>query len=907
MFLKLLNRYVRWTAVNLSCLTMVLSPVAMGRETEAISQKQLQQYLQEFGLDKKTTLGEFWEKSKAYYPGFIYKDLEKFVQENKNLQMPVMTVTTAKATDGSEIPVLRMNVQGKTNMIQFFGEKNNWAKYNSASLGETDLRSVTDAFKRIEASDIRIKNEADKIRQKIQIKSGKTMAASTKQQEKIIKDFARFKGFPRISPLQWKSMTPAKRAGYIVNMRLLWKDARQVLRLEEASLQKNLKGKKKYSTFEEFYKIMIGEEVQAAGGKKKSSASTVAPLGDQNPPTPQLSAQGLSVVTPGEASTPKAPQSKKCIVAGYVSEEGKGSNYAGANRYTCSEVEVFKSEKYNRDTPEMKMVRDAKFDCQDSFAGNAIACNPLIYGYTKAGSAICVDLKKKTPSAGATDNYQKATWWEGPCDSQSKLTESQVQDNMKESDTEYSEQDKRFDENGKIKSESAQNQINKVEEDQFKNNSYQRTKEFLDSVLQNKKKKNVNVDYSMDDLIQGKKPWTKEIDDMIVDIQSQFEVEIGEAIQSCEKSITRKDNVDRNQKGACDQLHRRWLFTERFISEFRSKSCLGDSTYIWKIDSSKMSSEQIDAAKLNKEKIKTNSELMCECKNNKDKKIKFNDDKSCAGKPVVEDPSLCPEKMLTIENGKKEKFCTCAGSTINIPLDEALQRASLEGVEKMCAKPDENKCDKPKGIVGYDYNDCSCTKGDLTDENEKGIISKIFHKNDAAKEPNWVCKEKNIWPWVLGGLGILALFALFNRHKRPSPPVVIPPKGPACSVVCTGNTTLNPTCCKCDVNPPTESCAPKVGTPRACICPATNNCVPGQQVYNLSTCQCDSVQQPVVCANGSPAPNNNAAACPKCSDGSYRTTVSFGRPDGCPQVAEGGSGNNTCKNPPCSGGVPTGK
>ena len=76
MWFKTLRQCVRWTAIHLACLTMVFSPVAMGREAEALNEKVLQMYLQEFGLTgKKVTLGEFWEKTKNYFPPFVHKDL----------------------------------------------------------------------------------------------------------------------------------------------------------------------------------------------------------------------------------------------------------------------------------------------------------------------------------------------------------------------------------------------------------------------------------------------------------------------------------------------------------------------------------------------------------------------------------------------------------------------------------------------------------------------------------------------------------------------------------------------------------------------------------------------------------------------------------------------------------------
>lgn len=863
MFNKTLKQYTKWLAVNLACLTMVFSPVAMGREAEALNAKTIQLYLQEFGLTgKKITLGEFWEKSKAYFPAYVSKDLEKFVQENKNRLMPEINVSTAKATDGSIVPVLRVTSGGKSATIQIFNEKNKVAKYNNVVLSEEDFYNVGAVFKRIEASDSRLKKEADQYRTSQNTKANQKKNEAHQHLTKVVQDFARFKGFPRLSPGQWKQMTQAQRAGYIVNMRLLWQDARQVLRLQEAAAAKVAPKGRKYSSFDEFSKILLGEEAQAAANSAVANTSA----------KPKLSRKGESVVQPGAASAPAAPQSKKCIVAGYVSEEGKGVNYGG-ERTACSEALVFQSEKYSRDTPAARMVQEARAECLTQ-SKNYVACNPLIYAYKADGNAICVDRTKTTPSAPAPGNIQKATWWEGPCDQASKLTENQIQDGMKATDKSYAEDDKRFDEKGNIKAEVAQKQINLIEEDQFKTDSYKKTQAFLDSVLKNKNRKDSKIDFTMQDLIDGKKPWSKEIDDMLVDVQSQFEVEIGEAIQSCEKSISRKDNVDQNQKGACDQLHRRWLFTERFISQFRAKSCLGGSTYIWELDKSKMSKDQIDNAKLNKEKLKSDSELMCQCPNNPDQKIKFNDDKSC-GLPPASASAKCPTGM----EEKVQGFCSCAGSGEYIPMNEALDRASLETVEKMCPNaPEKEKCDKPEGIADYDYTTCECSKGSLKDENEQGFISKLFSGSKEKKEPKWVCKETDWLPWVLGGLGIAALIALIHKHKKENkqqPPVT-----------------------------PPQSCAPKSGVYPNCACALTAaSCAAGQKL-NAVTCSCDYGD--ARCPDDSLAAGNDVTKCPKCSDGSYKQLPTTAFPNGCPQSSEGGSGTAICPTPPCSGGIPTG-
>ncbi len=900
MFLKSLKICVRWSAINLACLTMVLSPVAMGREAENLNEKKLQTYLQEFGLNEKTTLGEFWEKTKIYYPGFIYKDLEKFAQENKNLRMPQMNVSTMKGVDGSPVTVLKMTTGNKTDTLQIFDEKNKWAKFNNVVLSENDMRNVGDAFKKLEASDIRIKKEADKYLESRGAKKAPVSAATEKQNARVTQDFARFKGFPRMTPVQWKQMTPMQRAGYIVNMRLLWREARKVLRVDQARKENpTAKPTKKFSSFEEFSKALLGYDAEAAGKGTEKKTGKLPTKNSQDSDVRSKTPAEPSVVGP-TAQVVSDPYSKKCIVAGWTSSEGKGTNYAG-ERETCSENNILASQqaKYQAGTPELAIMQQALSTCETQ---GRVACNPIVYAYNRqSGGPICVDKSQKDPGAPPAGNYQKATWWEGPCDKGSQLTTSQIKDELKLTDSSYAEDSKRYDDDGNIKEQVARSQIARVEADQ-KNEAYKLTKDYLDSVLKNR---NVTGANSIADLLEGKKPWSSEIDGMLIDVQSQFEVEIGLAIQSCERSIARKDNVDKNQKGACDQLHRRWLFTERVISEFRSNSCLDGSTYVWKLDAGKLSADQIGVAAANKNKVDANAKL-CQCPNN-GPLLKFNEPNGCNGAPI-DNTTRCPEGMVQVG----EKSCACNGSTENIPIEEAIRLVGLEGIEQVCSKP-KTKCDFPAGDANYDYETCSCIKGELKDENEQGFISKYITKSE-KKPAKMVCKESSILPWVIGGgLALLVGFAIFGRDRTPKRPNLptpptppLPPTG--CNLSCTGNSTLNPASCKCDPNPPT-TCAPKMGVYPACFCPTTNTCVVGQQIYDRDTCQCTNVPQPIICADGSSKPN--AASCPKCPDGSEQTKPMVGRPGGCPQSSEGGSGDKKCydsagKVISCSGGIPTG-
>lgn len=68
MVMKFNFKPIKWMAAYLSYLTMILTPVAMGKEAESLNKNNLQQIIKEFGLDKKTTVGDFWGKSKGHLP-----------------------------------------------------------------------------------------------------------------------------------------------------------------------------------------------------------------------------------------------------------------------------------------------------------------------------------------------------------------------------------------------------------------------------------------------------------------------------------------------------------------------------------------------------------------------------------------------------------------------------------------------------------------------------------------------------------------------------------------------------------------------------------------------------------------------------------------------------------------------
>lgn len=792
--LKIFNLNIfRWLAIHLSCLTMIFAPVALGKEAERFNKTKLSQIVAELGLDKKTTLGEFWEKSKAVMPGYVYRDLEAFVAANKNLVMPDISLSTAKGGNGQEVPVIRFTQNGKTQTVQIFDEPARWATFNGVGLSGSDLERVEDAFKRVAASDIKFKNEVDKFRGE---KIAKQVVDSVRLKSAEYKrDFGRFAGFPRVTPQMWQGLTIEQRAGYIVKMQLMAMNARKVLALIPET-KKNAPAKPKDSAaLENFYNVFFSQRVQAEAGKATPSAA--------------VRVQGTSVRTKkGVVNIPFTANT--CVVAGYIGAYGIVTNVSGANRNGCSVDLAIATYKSNVN---LKFVQDANDTCA-AVKSTLIACNPIIYGYP-AGKPACIDR--------TSAEYQHATHFKSPankdtCDGKSKLasTDEIIQFN----DKDYSNVQPR------------EKQIAAIEADQ-KKDDYALTQSFIKGVLSKR-------DPLMIAMLE-KGEWNLGLDEELVRIQSQFEQEIERAIKTCENDITGKHEP--NQKLACDQLHRRWLFTERAIATLRDKACVKPALYIgtYAAGESSYADTAKDKTALNKKTIDAKGTALCECPG----AAKTDFAQSCPVAPVVE-PAPIPEP----------------------------QPASADP----SVAP---KCDKPQGIAGFDYEKCKCEEG-----------KKLKQMNGEASA--YECEGSNWLPWVLGGLGLLALIAIFSKNKKPPQP---PPPPEGCKNICTVG-VLNPATCACAVVPPAPLCpAPKVGIPPSCACPAAPSfCTLPQKIYDTSTCQCTNQPGPAICPNNTEAPMGNLSQCPKCADGSYKTTT------GCP--SEGGSGNNTCTNPPCSGGLP---
>ncbi|MFN3454404.1 MAG: hypothetical protein ACK41T_05535 [Pseudobdellovibrio sp.] len=229
----------------------------------------------------------------------------------------------------------------------------------------------------------------------------------------------------------------------------------------------------------------------------------------------------------------------------------------------------------------------------------------------------------------------------------------------------------------------------------------------------------------------------------------------------------------------------------------------------------------------------------------------------------------------TITNGK---VCNVVVPDSN-PIAEEPVNPPSNDVTNMCAEKYPNLPTE----LSEDGTKCYCTG--TTKEPKKGLISRKYSCDDGI----------NPW-WIAGGIAAaLGIFLLLKKDKKkPTNPPVNPPV--TCNKTCTGNTTLNPTSCTCDINVTPPTCtAPKIPVGNSCACPASNACTPGQQVYNQNTCQCDNVAQDLICPDGVtrytiPPGSSTCPTAIHCTDGSVVYP-----PNTCPVVippSEGGSGVN---------------
>lgn len=500
------GRIVKCTTALLSVFTMVFSPVALGEEAKKLSQAQIAMAVKDLGLNRSnTTVGQFWDTFKTDMPGYMYEEFERFARENRNMRMPQVSVDSVKSATGEQVPVIRFTHNGKTDTIHFFGESKKYISYNGVVLNESELHNLRHSVEVIASKDKLTKKQHETYK----AQERKKLVAKAKMR----KDLARFKGYPGMSPQLWKSLSKEKKAAYIVNLRLLWSDARRVLDLEEQytgkkpQLKKEPKAKKTSFVVPSILKALLYSEVQASTQHFNGS----------------------------------------CIVAGYVSSYVRDENRQFGEADTpegCDYNTVGTSERYSG----VSVVTSAISAC----GNESVACNPIVYGYRGNGQPICISRSQ----VEGRRNFQRATHFDGPCENFS--------DDLA--------QNRHLGSNFDVSAIDREAELNQIESDQRTDN-YIQTKNYLQSVLRSR------PDNTLADAFNNN-VWSQDLDNALVDIQAQFQREINGSIESCTSAT---GPHEANFQSACEQLQRRWLFTEKFISELRNQPgvCPVGSTYKW--------------------------------------------------------------------------------------------------------------------------------------------------------------------------------------------------------------------------------------------------------------------------------------------------------------------------------------
>lgn len=258
MILKKINGLL----VTLSMATMVFSPVALGQKAQAESQRiskaQLEQFVQELGLNKSQSVGEFYTNNKDKFPPRIQKMIEPLMTQFKNEPMPQFEIAQAKNSKGESIATLRITGKDQLANIQFLGEQNKFVKFDNTNLTLEDVANFDDMFAKLyfgDASHRKGMGEA--------LTSPKSVQKQNKATAKKAIPPAKYAGLPKINQAMWKKMTPMERAQFMMNMRLLWSGAQDVLDAKEA----HKKGKKTSSLdkWNNFFAML--DEAQAADTK----------------------------------------------------------------------------------------------------------------------------------------------------------------------------------------------------------------------------------------------------------------------------------------------------------------------------------------------------------------------------------------------------------------------------------------------------------------------------------------------------------------------------------------------------------------------------------------------------------------------------------------------------------------
>ncbi len=843
--------------------TMIFSPVAFGLQSQSqfnrVTQDQIKTMLIDLGLNKKTTYAQFWDRTKHMYPAQVYSEVEAYFKVQPSAVMPAFEVTYTQATGGDKVPTIKVTDRGQTYNVEIIGELNEWARVNQVSLSESDL--------------LRLKPAIEKL-----------SPGSTKL-ETYRKDFSRFEGFPRMTPQSWRVMKPEERAAYIVKMRLLWFEARRVLEAgePEARAIPNQKKPKKTSSYEDYLKLFLGEDAQAAEPGSPSSREIMIIERKDNKPVKFEKAK-LEKDTKGSLfGSPCLPElNGGCVVAGHVTTDNGqyvltfNSNSPKTLTCACDYDRVVTDrrgasvlaggEDYKQKQDKLDAIckSNIKFSSKTSSIPNEgqgkwIACQPEVYSYNPDdGSPYCIHtMSQSFQRATAFSTNIRGTDIQS-CDEQSRLNK-----------TEYKPIGTPEENRARTEVEQAGSSF-----EGMVSGDYAETKKYLNGML---KAGEMGVDV---DLILSEKGFHSEkLDNFLIETQKGFEREISSAIKRCMAGGARHMP---NQGEACEQLHRRWLFTEKYLAQFRQKSCLPGTTYLGvydkgeKILSSKMvqaGMKKISKTELNKKTLAEIRDIpVCQCPGSS-KIVKFG--QSCTERTPDVVAAICPigtepysGESPELRTRETKEICACLpGKDKYFPVtDDKIRNEEL--YKTTCGaqvRPPVIPTPPPPGKTEVDCNarfpkaspvdpnnDCRCTGGTRTGDypvkkwKNSSNSSGEGNYPPAAEEPDeYSCDNNKVNLWPLLPFALLPL--LFLKKKKDTPP--------ACPVnqvlklgFCTCKFSL-PGICPAGANSDCTGCAlvpsctwPLTGDHPNCICYNLKTCVGKNVLLQPAKCECQPVE-----------------------------------------------------------------
>lgn len=687
----------KWITTWAAIWTMLMSPLAAGRVAQKVTKQQLQTALNKVGLNKQMTVGQFYKQNEHLYPDRVKNMIQPFFEKFKNQPMPVFEVITSKTTTGEEVPVIRATQGSELLNVQWYGEPNRMFKFQNTNITEIDMINFDDMTERILASDAKYRKNMDpQVFKSTSQKPGKAVSKT------------RALKYPDITKAEWKSMSPYDRANYVVNLRLLWQEARQVLNNDQALKKDAKKGTKTSQNFFEknshFFALFFGQNVFAEGNQ------------------------------PGE-----------CIAAAYVTEyEDDGKTRKCSAKYI--------DKRYGGNP----LYEQAKQACQAE-NNDFIACNPFVYG-TPNGKPICITAKLDNK------NFQNSTHFQGSCDSSSRLSNAHKMMKFLKNDT--LEDKSRYNKDNFSLTEAERKEY--LEKEQGPNHKL--TEEYLLGLL--KFRKNIKDDAkSLDDVM------SEDILEIIKKDKEAFEKEIAQATTSCRNSTASPH--EKNFWGACDQLHRRFLF----VNELMQYKCGGKGLGY------------------------NSSTMKCSCT-------------TTAG--------------AASKSGQKSKGEVLPGASCSVATPVVVP---VETKEATVLSKDETSADPIVAVAAS--KDETQADGKLTDAERTDGIDNIKDDDDdiagaAGSKCGVGCKTwkytKVAAPYLLmaAAVGTMVYLMSPKKPKRHHPGDNCPNQKPApCAQICSWPTKQQATgLCSCDGCPPTQT-----ADPLTCYCSTSMEVALGEKLY----------------------------------------------------------------------------